>query len=124
MKKNVRDYKNVGVQYAYVLDAIDATDFGRELTTDEERIEFFWEQFDNWDCEYERRYHPNLQERVAWWLQGLPSGIHIAFSNYDIIQTGKSWGYCQTEKKEDEFVDRWFSVIALRYIQLRDKLSK
>lgn len=121
MKKDLRDYKVNGVQYAYVLDCIHSDDV--ELSTDKDRIEYFFRQFSiEGDMDYKRRMYPNEQERIAQYLRGLPSCCSIAYANYDIVQIGKSWGYIlDTERKENEFCERWFNVMALRLMQTRDR---
>lgn len=43
MKKDLREYKNVGVQFAYVLDCIYSDEV--DLTTDRERIEYFFRMY-------------------------------------------------------------------------------
>lgn len=122
--KDLREYKVNGVQYAYVLDCIQSDEV--ELTTDRERIEYFFRQFSiEGDMDYKRRLYPNEQERIAQYLRGLPSCCRIAFTNYNIKEVGKSWGYAlDTERKADEFCERWWSVIALRLMQIRDSYMK
>lgn len=123
MKKNIRNYKVNGKQFAYVLDAINVTDFdGNELqATDKERVKYFFEMFESeFNYEYNRRRYPNLQNRISEYIKGLPSCINIAFENYKIAEIGKTWGYCKNERKEAEFIDNWFSVIAFRLIQLKE----
>lgn len=123
MKKNVRDCKNVGVQFAYVLDCIYNDE--KDNMTDKEAINYFFECFNKeYNNNYNKRLYPNLQERISQYIQGLPTCISIAFTDYDIINIGKSWGYCTTPAKTANFVNNWFSVIAWRLIQLKDKLNK
>lgn len=124
MKKDLRDYKVNGVQYAYVLDCIQSDEV--ELTTDKERIEYFFRMFSiEGDCEYKRKMCPNEQERIAQYLRGLPSCCRIAFTDYNIKEVGKSWGYAlDTERKANEFCERWWSVIASRLMQIRDRYMK
>lgn len=123
MKKNVREYKNVGVQFAYVLDCI-YNDENLEMS-DKEAINYFFECFDKeYNDSYYKRLYPNLQERVKEYIKGLPSCIGLPYSNYKIEEIGKSWGYCKTEKQRVNFVGNWFNVIAWRLIQLKDKLNK
>lgn len=122
MKKNIRNYSRNGNQFAYILDAICVTDYeGNELeATDKERVKHFFDCFENeFNYPYNKRIYPNMQDRIAQYLQGLPSCIGIDFENYKIAEIGKSWGYCKTERKESKFINRWFSVIALRLIQLK-----
>lgn len=118
---NIRDYKKVGVQYAYVLDCIHSDEV--ELTTDKERIEYFFRMFGmEGDCDYKRRMYPNEQERIAQYLQGLPSCCSVAYTYHDIIALGESWGYdLATERLANNFCERWFNIIALRLMQIRDR---
>lgn len=123
MKKNVREHKNVGVQFAYVLDCIYNDE--KDNMSDKEAINYFFECFNKeYNNNYNKRLYPNLQERISQYIQGLPTCISIAFTDYDIINIGKSWGYCTTPAKTANFVNNWFSVIAWRLIQLKDKLNK
>lgn len=123
MKKNVREHKNVGVQFAYVLDCIYNDE--KDNMSDKEAINYFFECFNKeYNNNYNKRLCPNLQERISQYIQGLPTCISIAFTDYDIINIGKSWGYCTTPAKTANFVNNWFSVIAFRLIQLKEKLNK
>lgn len=123
MKKNIRDYKKVGVQYAYILDAINNSE--NENATDKENINYFFKVFsDEYDNPYSRKCYPVLQTRIAQYIQGLPSCIDIAFTDYDIINIGKSWGCCKTGKNEDTFIYNWFNLCAQRLIELKDILNK
>lgn len=122
MKKNVREYKNLGVQFAYVLDCIYNDE--KDNMCDKEAINYFFECFNKeYNNNYNKRLYPNLQERISQYIQGLPTCIGIAFTDYDIEQVGKTWGYCQTEKQKENFINNWFSVIAFRLIQLKEKLN-
>lgn len=122
MKKNVRNYKNVGVQFAYVLDCI-YNDENLEMS-DKEAINYFFDCFDK-ECNdaYYRRLYPNLQERVKEYIKGLPSCFGVDYCTDNIINIGKSWGYCRTERQIVDFQNNWFSVIAWRLIQLKEKLN-
>ena len=121
--ENLRLNKRFGVQFNYLLDSIN-TEIG-ENVTDKEKINFVFDTFNNeYNDAYNKRRYPNECERLANYLRGLPSCIHIAFSDYDIIQIGKSWGYCKTPKQEANFVNNWWSVMAFRLIQMRNVLNK
>lgn len=123
MKKNVREYKKVGVQFAYILDCI--YNENNENMSDKEAIKYFFDCFnEEYNYNYNKRLYPNLQKRISEYIQGLPTCINIAFTDYDIINIGKTWGYCKTEKQTSNFVNNWFSVIAFRLIQLKEKLNK
>lgn len=122
MKKNVRECKKVGVQFAYILDCIYNDEKGN--MSDKEAINYFFEAFNKeYNDSYNKRLYPNLQERISQYIQGLPTCISIAFTDYDIINIGKTWGYCKTEKQRIDFQNNWFSIIAWRLIQLEEKLS-
>lgn len=122
MKKNIRDYKTNGKQFAYVLDAINVTDYeGNEMeATDKEKVKYFFDAFESeYNYSNNKKIFPNLQDRICSYLQGLPSCICIAFENNTIIEIGKSWGYCGTARKENEFINNWFKIMAFRLIQLK-----
>lgn len=124
MKRNIRNYKINGKQFAYVLDSIivyDNEDNEIESATDKERVKYFFVCFnDEYNSPYEKKLYPNLRDRISQYLQGLPKCIHVAFTDYDIAQIGKEWGYCKTERSENQFIENWFSCIALRLLQLKD----
>lgn len=123
MKKNIRDYKRNGNQFTYILDSITVSDFeGNEIgATDKEKVKYFFDTFEQeYNYSYNKKLYPNLQDRIASYLQGLPSCINVAFENYAIIEIGKSWGYCTSERKESEFINNWFSFIAFRLIKLKE----
>ena len=70
----------------------------------------------------EKRYqhYESIQQGIADWLQGL--AMSFEFSNYDIIQKGKEFGYdLDTAYKQNRFVNRWFMSIANILIKLADK---
>lgn len=123
MKNNIRDYKRNGNQFAYVLDSITVTNFdGNGIdATDKEKVKYFFDTFEqDYNYSYNKKLYPNLQDRIASYLQGLPSCINVAFENYAIIEIGKSWGYCTSERKESEFINNWSSFIAFRLIKLKE----
>lgn len=109
------------MQFAYVLDCIHSDDV--ELSTDNERIEYFFRMYDEeYNDDYRKRLYPNEQDRIANYLKGLPSCCGMAYQNYNIVQIGKSWGYAlDSERKQNEFCERWFNVLAFRLMQIRNK---
>ena len=117
-----------GKQFVYVLNCIkeSAHVYDNEITlnNDKEAVELFFNVFnEEYNDEYNKRRFPNLQERIMNYLCGLPSVFAVAFAYDDIIEIGKSWGYCQTEKNQSTFVNNWFNVLAFRLIQLANKLG-
>lgn len=103
MRKDIREYKNFGVQFSYLLDCI------MYEGTDKEKIKFL---FDTYRDEYG-------SGKMSDWLRGLPSAVSLPFSDYDIVELGKSWGYCKSRAKANRFVEEFHNVVAFRYEQLK-----
>lgn len=127
LSERVKNGRN-GVQFVYVLDAIRnsgrAADEGKDFATDRDALLFFWDSFNaEFNDAYNKKRYRNLQARIANYLQGLPSCIAVDYWNDDIINIGRAWGFCQTERKAAQFVENWFNVIALRIIQASDKVG-
>lgn len=121
--KDIRTRKTGGVQYAYLLDCIKVE--GIKRATDKRKIEYFFDCFNReYNYAQNKRMYPNLQARVAEYLQGLPTCCTLDYSYYDIIQLGKKWGYCGTPRKENQFCDNWWSVMAGKLIQIYDYYCK
>lgn len=121
--KDLRLNKRYGVQFEYLFDCIDTEQIG-ESSTDKEKVDFVFKTFETeYGNPYNKRIYPNECERLAQYLRGLPSCVNIAFTNYDIIQIGKSWGFCKTSKAETKFIENWFDMCAFRLIQMRDMLN-
>lgn len=121
---NLRNDKRNGAQFAYLLDAIYNPDTGEQFATDADAVRYIWGRFnEEFNHEYNRRRCPNLSQRVGEWFAGLPSGVSIAFTYCDIEQVGKSWGYCQTERKAEKFCADWFGVLGLRFVQMVEALG-
>ena len=123
--KDLRLNKRFGVQFAYLFDCIYSDEFDVDQMNDREKIEYVFKKFEaeHGGKHYEKLF-PNEQSRLADWLQGLPTSCSVSFYNDDIIEIGKSWGFCKTERKAAEFVNNWFSVLAFRLIQMRNALCK
>lgn len=127
LSERVLNSKN-GVQFNYVLNAISnsslAMDEGKEFETHLDIIRFFFECF-NKEFNYiqNKKKFPNLQKRIEDYLRGLPSCISIEFWNDEIAKIGKTWGFCQTKRKESDFVNNWWGMIAYRIIQIANKVG-
>ncbi len=117
-----------GMQYAYIMDCVKnssrATDEGKEFADDAEVLQYFADCFgDEFNHEYNKRLYPNIAERIGNYLQGLPSVCSVDYWHYDIIQIGKKWGFCQTEKKAETFCDHWFTQLGCRIVEMCNKLG-
>ena len=122
--KDLKLNKRFGVQFGYLLNSINTDEIG-ENATDKEKINFVFDTFnDEYGNAYNKRTYPSEQERLANYLRCLPSCCSIAFADYDIIQIGKSWGYCKTPRQEADFVNNWWNCCAFRLIQMRKLLNK
>ena len=109
---------------AYILDAIDASGYGRDLKgkTPAEKLEFVRDTF---KAEYGwavPRY--GRQGAIREWLAGLPSSINIEWRNCEILELGKAWGELPANAsaaREDAYLNRWFGSMAFRLIQTARK---
>lgn len=119
MKKNPRDYKIGGKLYAYILDSISSGDVDVESMTDKERIEFALDMFyaEKFKGDNRRMSVPDL---MTEWICGLCSTVNVAFTDYDIAQTRKKWGYSGTRASTSRFVRTWFERIANSILSLAD----
>lgn len=135
MKKNLnlsdraKNGRN-GVQLVYVLDCIknsaSATDQDMNFENDNQVLQFFFDEFkEEFNYEYNKRYYPNLQQRIEYYLRGLPGCCNIEFIDYNILQLGVKWGVlsCADDKKACSFVANFWSVCALRIIQAATKVG-
>lgn len=104
-------------QYDYILGRISSEE--KKLTTSEEKLQFFVDRFHReYDNEERRKMWSNTQERIAQYLQGLPSCCSVAYGTWHIGNIGEEWGVVKTEKQKSSFVDNWWSYLAFRIIQL------
>ncbi|MBO7221223.1 MAG: hypothetical protein J6V21_08620 [Alistipes sp.] len=122
--ENLRNDKRNGKQYAYLLDAIYNPETGKAFASDAEAVRYMWEQFkEEYNHEYNRRRYPNLSQRVGEWFAGLPSGVDIAYWHSDIIEIGKAWGYCQTDRKAEKFCADWFGALGWLFVNMAQALG-
>lgn len=104
-------------QYDYILRCISSEE--GPLNTPEEKLQYFVRKFHReYDNKARRKTWPNLQERIAQYLTGLPSCCSMAFGNWHIGNLGEEWGMVKTEKQKERFVNNWWRTIAFRIMQL------
>lgn len=120
----------IGVQLVYVLDCIknsaSATDQDMKFENDKQILQFFFDEFnEEFNKEYNKRYYPSLQQRIEYYLRGLPGCCSIEYVDYNILQLGIKWGVLRgtDDKKACSFVANFWSVCALRIIQAATKLG-
>lgn len=120
MKKNPRDYKVNGRQYAYLLDCIAECsiiiDNERTFADDKERVNYLWDvQLVPMLC----ASYPTMHAVTEYFLRGV--GLNtIAIYNCDIENLLQSWGIKPTDKN----VENYWSCMATRFIQLHSILNK
>jgi hypothetical protein len=101
--------------FNYLLNSIDFEG------SNENKINFVLDSFDNEYNQESKKYISNLQNRFSEYLKGLPSCLNIVFYNYDILQLAKSWGSLPenaTEKQEDKIINNYFNFMAAKFFQL------
>lgn len=108
--------------FAYILDAIDSSGYGKETTTDTEKLQFLADCFNSEYVYTENlRRYGSYQKTFENWLRGLPSSFNIDFENYRIIEIAKLWGSIPqnaTEAQEDKILSNWWHFIACKTFQL------
>jgi hypothetical protein len=108
--------------YDYILDNIETEGYDVKATTHKEKLEFLARTFRSeagWNVQ-----RIGLQKALEEWLMGLPSSLHIAFSNYDIINLAKEWGSLSqnaTEKQEDKIINNYWRFMAANILKLMRK---
>lgn len=99
--------------YKYLCDSV--YDFeGNQAETAKHICERFESEY---NYKQNRQRLPNLQNRVAEWLAGLPLNIDYTYAG--IIATAEKWHDCKlTESQADMICERWFAFLAMRLLQL------
>lgn len=111
--------------FSYILDAIDGSGYGKELTTDKDKLQFVADCFNSEYAYPENiKYYGSYSKCFTSWLQGLPSSFNIDYENYRIIEIAKQWNSLPinaTDKQEDKILDNWFNFITNKTFQLMKK---
>lgn len=110
--ENILDYKkysNYQIR-VYCLSVIDH----EEAPADEaSQVAAFREAFNNefWDPRNRAYYRNDIVKAMRDYLQGLPTGLGIAFENYRIVELMESW-----RLKPD--VDEYWNLIAMACVDI------
>lgn len=111
--------------FSYILNAVDGSGYGREFTSDTEKLQFVADCFKSEYAYPENiRQYGNYQETFRQWLMGLPSCFNVDFEYSRIIEIAKNWGSIPqnaTERQEDKICENWFNLIACKTFQLMKK---
>ena len=110
---------------AYILDSIDGSGYGIELSTNIEKIQFLLDTFRKecgWNID-----RKSTNSAFEEWCQGLPSCFNIVFTNHDILELAKKQGTMPenaTEKQEYNILDKYWRYITMRTFELYRRLTK
>ncbi len=122
LKTNSKKYLN-NIQ-SYILDSIDGTEYDIKTETPTEKLEFLFDCFEvEFNYKNNKLRYPNLQDRFANWLQGLPSAIDLPYQEFKILQLSKILleVYTLTEKQEKTIIKNYWSFMAFHIIKLKNK---
>lgn len=92
---------------------------GNELATDKSKCEFVAECIRSEACYPDNiKRYGSTQNCISNWLMGLPSSVNIPFTNYDILELAKQWGYdVSTAGKEDQFLENYWNASAMSILK-------
>ena len=122
LKSNSNKYLN-NIQ-SYILDSINSEGYDIKTETPTEKIQFLFDCFEvEFNYKNNQLRYPNLQDRFANWLQGLPPAIDLPYQNYKILQLSKILleVYTLTEKQEETIIKVYWSFMAYHIIKLKTK---
>ncbi|HAL9775300.1 TPA: hypothetical protein H7W20_004587 [Escherichia coli] len=108
--KNILDYKKYYPVRAYCLGLINYEDAAADEAS---QVAAFREAFNNefWDPRNRAYYRNDIVKAMRDYLQGLPTGLGIAFENYRIVEIMESWSL-----KPD--VEGYWELIARAYVDI------
>lgn len=108
--------------FAYLLSCIDGSGYGKELTTDAEKLQFVSDCFKSeYLCDYELKRTKNYQDCFASWISGLPSSFNIDFENYRILELSFEFGSITentVERRKEQIISNWFNFVSFKMYQL------
>lgn len=120
LRTNSKKYLN-NIQN-YILDSIDGE--GYDIKTETEKLEFLFDCFEvEFNYKNNKLRYPNLQDRFANWLQGLPSAISIPHQYNKILELSKNLLEVDNlgEELENKIIDNYWSFMAYHIIKLKNK---
>lgn len=105
----------------YLLSTIDGDGYDVTPETPEQKIKFVFDCFEReFNHRNNRIRYPQLRDRFAQYLMGLPSCISVPFTYNKIIALSKEMGY-YTSIDEDYIIENHFNFMAQNIVKLRDK---
>ncbi len=122
LKTNSKKYLN-NIQN-YILDSIDGTEYDIKTETPTEKLDFLFDCFEvEFNYKNNQLRYPNLQDRFANWLQGLPSAINIPHQYNKILELSKNLLEVENlgEELENEIIKNYWSFMAFHIIKLKNR---
>ena len=122
LKNNSKKYLN-NIQN-YILDSIDGEGYDIKTETPTEKLDFLFDCFEvEFNYKNNKLRYPNLQDRFANWLQGLPSAIDLPHQNYKILELSKNLLEVENlgEELENKIINNYWSFMAFHIIKLKNK---
>lgn len=104
----------------YVLNSLS---FDIESGSEQDQIKELKNRFESeyWYDSNKKRYQNDKVQGLKNWLQGLPSGVNIDFTYYDIEQRLKDLGIITETTREstiEKYVSEWWDLVAPFYAGL------
>ena len=104
----------------YVLNSLS---FDLESNLKQDQVKELKNRFESeyWYNNNKKRYQNDKVQGIKNWLQGLPSGVEIDFTYYDIAQRLKDLGIITETTREstiEKYVSEWWDLIAPFYAGL------
>lgn len=104
----------------YVLNSLS---FDLESGSEQDQIKELKNRFESeyWYDSNKKRYQNDKVQGLKNWLQGLPSGVNIDFTYYDIEQRLKDLGIITETTREstiEKYVSEWWDLVASFYAGL------
>lgn len=108
--KNILDYKKYYPVRAYCMSVINYEDAAADEAS---QVAAFKEAFSNefWDQRNRAYYRNDIVNAMRDYLQGLPTGLGIAFENYRIVELMEGWNL-------EPDVEEYWRLICLAYVDI------
>lgn len=108
--KNILDYKTYYPVRAYCLGLINYEDAAADEAS---QVAAFKKAFECefWDLPNREYYRNDIVKAMRDYLQGLPTGLGIAFENYRIVELMEGWNL-------EPDVDEYWRLIACAYVDI------
>lgn len=123
--KPIREYREAGKQYAYLLDqCIFFADYKGDFSDDKARIYLVLGNYKSWLNSNPKPKSWSIARHIGDWLRGLPSCCKVSFWNNEQVAIGQSWGFSlRSEAAQERFAENWWTICGQRLLEIADKLN-